>query len=218
MSNISRFIPLIAYPDELSRARALVLLEDLALTPGLALLRAHLRDTAIEELQEYYTRTFEVNPVCCLELGWHIYGEQYERGVLMAKLRRAMADVGLAECAELPDHLSNVLTLLDALPARDAALLAGAIVIPAVSAMIDGFAGDKRVADVVMDLTLKKRDRLLLEKDDEKPSRNVYKAAMELILSEIEAMPGASGVEKMTPRQKQFIPPWEEASRRAAVR
>ena len=30
-----------------------------------------------EDLQEMYTRTFDINAVCTLEVGWHIYGEDY---------------------------------------------------------------------------------------------------------------------------------------------
>ncbi len=39
------------------------------------------------EIEEMFTRTFEINPVCALEVGWHVYGEEYARGALMVRLR-----------------------------------------------------------------------------------------------------------------------------------
>jgi nitrate reductase delta subunit len=32
---------------------------------------------SIEEMQELFTRTFDLNPVCTLEIGWQLYGEDY---------------------------------------------------------------------------------------------------------------------------------------------
>ena len=29
------------------------------------------------ELEEAYTRTFDVNPSCALDIGWHLFGEDY---------------------------------------------------------------------------------------------------------------------------------------------
>ena len=37
----------------------------------------HIEGMSLEQIQELYTRTFDINPVCTLEIGWHIYGEDY---------------------------------------------------------------------------------------------------------------------------------------------
>ena len=32
------------------------------------------------QIEETFTRTFDVNPACALEVGWHLFGEEYARG------------------------------------------------------------------------------------------------------------------------------------------
>ena len=49
------------------------------------------------ELQELYTRTFDLSPVCTLEVGWHLYGEQYRRGRFLVKTRELLTKVEIAE-------------------------------------------------------------------------------------------------------------------------
>lgn len=101
-------------------------------------------------LEEFYTRTFDINPVCCLEVGWQLYGEEYERGSFMVKMRKALRETGLRESTELPDHLCHVLPLLDRLDPVDAAGLANACVLPALDKMIAGFAGKDNPFECVL--------------------------------------------------------------------
>ena len=67
---------------------------------------------SIEALQELYVATFDLNPRCTLDLGWHLHGEAYERGALLAMLREDMQHAGVSEGGELPDHLTSLLKLL----------------------------------------------------------------------------------------------------------
>lgn len=95
-----------------------------------------------EDLAELYTQTFDLNPVCALDVGWHLFGEDYQRGLLLVRLRGELARCGLAENGELPDHLSHVLPLLAALPEVEAAGLARAVVRPALAVMLEGFSDE----------------------------------------------------------------------------
>jgi nitrate reductase molybdenum cofactor assembly chaperone len=99
------------------------------------------RDLATEDLQELYTRTFELSPVCALEVGWQLYGEEYARGSFLVFLRDALRKHGIAEDTELPDHLIHVLPLLDRLSGDEARELATHAVLPAIEKMLQGFAG-----------------------------------------------------------------------------
>src|SRR6266568_3182701 len=56
--------------------------------------------------QELYVQTFEFNPACTLELGWHLFGENYERGEFLVRMREQLRRHGIAESNELPDHLT----------------------------------------------------------------------------------------------------------------
>jgi len=94
------------------------------------------------ELEELYARTFDINPVCCLEIGWQLYGEDYQRGAFLVEMRARMREHGLAESAELPDHLSHALRLLGRLEPAEGARFARHFVLPAVERMLKGF-GDR---------------------------------------------------------------------------
>jgi nitrate reductase delta subunit len=89
------------------------------------------------EVEEMFTRTFEINPVCALEIGWHIYGEDYARGALLVRLRQELRAHDLPEITELPDHLTHVLPLLARLEKPLADDLAGRYVLPALRKMIE---------------------------------------------------------------------------------
>lgn len=71
-------------------------------------------------LREIYTRTFDVQAITSLDIGYTLFGEDYKRGALLANLsgehRRAENYCG----TELADHLPNVLRLLPKM--RDEAL------------------------------------------------------------------------------------------------
>lgn len=88
------------------------------------------------ERQELYTRTFDLNPACALEVGWHLFGEEYARGVLLVRLRALLALHGLPEEPELPDHLTHCLRLLGRLEPEEAARFARACVLPVLPDML----------------------------------------------------------------------------------
>ncbi len=92
-----------------------------------------------DEREELYTRTFDLDPVCCLEMGWHLFGESYDRGGLMVELRARMRELGVPETEELPDHMANALALLEHMERDEAAVFASSRVLPAMAKMIQGF-------------------------------------------------------------------------------
>lgn len=103
------------------------------------------------ELEELYTRTFDLNPVCALEVGWHIYGEQYRRGRFLVQARDLLTRAGIDEQGELPDHLISLLPAVARLDADDSARFAGTYLVPAVDKMLQGFAGrDNPYAQVLI--------------------------------------------------------------------
>ena len=79
---------------------------------------AHVDPRGLEEL---YTTTFDLNPVATLEVGWHLWGEQYERGRFLADLRALQEELGIDSGSELPDHLTVLLPTIAARPDDDLA-------------------------------------------------------------------------------------------------
>jgi nitrate reductase assembly molybdenum cofactor insertion protein NarJ len=81
--------------------------------------------------QELYVQTFEFNPACTLEIGYHLFGENYERGEFLVRMRGLLRRHGIAESTELPDHLTHLLALISRLDHDEAADLAGLFILPA---------------------------------------------------------------------------------------
>lgn len=63
--------------------------------------------------QELYTETFDLNARCTMDIGWHLFGDRYERGAFLGDLRARLAAAGIAERDELPDYLPRLLVLMD---------------------------------------------------------------------------------------------------------
>ncbi len=99
------------------------------------------KEFSLEEMQELFTRTFDINPVCALEVGWQIYGENYERGNFIVMMRKKMRELGLPESSELPDHLSHILMIMGRLSSDNAKEFAAKFVTPAIEKMIAGMEG-----------------------------------------------------------------------------
>ncbi len=92
------------------------------------------------ELEEMFTRTFDFDPKRALEVGWHIYGEEYARGALLVRLRSELREHSIPESRELPDHMTHVLILLGRLEGSDANELAGRYVLPAIDLLLAAIA------------------------------------------------------------------------------
>jgi nitrate reductase assembly molybdenum cofactor insertion protein NarJ len=105
------------------------------LVPFLGFVRA----TPETDLEEFYTRTFDINPLCTLEVGWQIHGDTYERGAFLVKVRGLLRDHDLSEGTELPDHLATLLPLLDRTSEEETRELRDVFALPAVIRMRRGF-------------------------------------------------------------------------------
>lgn len=86
------------------------------LARALAPLEKFIRKQPLEALQDLFTRTFDLAPAVPPYLGFHLHGESYRRGSLMARLRALCRTHGVDERGELPDHLGVVLALMAAAP------------------------------------------------------------------------------------------------------
>lgn len=96
-----------------------------------------------QRLEELFTRTFDINPICCLEVGWQLHGDNYDRGAFLVRMRQLLRGFGLEESSELPDHLTHMLALLGRMQPRDADELATKSLLPAVTKMLEGMKGDQ---------------------------------------------------------------------------
>lgn len=137
---------LFAYPDDgylerLDKCRCALSQLFPEATTHLARFSQNVGALTTEQLQEKYTQTFDLDPVCSLEIGWHLFGENYNRGEFLVELRRTLRRLELTESTELPDHLSNVLPILGRLPQREADRFVSRYLLPALEKMLSGLSG-----------------------------------------------------------------------------
>lgn len=69
--------------------------------------------------QEIYTRTFDVQAITTLDLGYMLFGDDYKRGELLVNLSKEHKKYNNECGSELGDHLPNVLRLLTKLTDDD---------------------------------------------------------------------------------------------------
>lgn len=146
---------LLTYPDEHTTQGAELLFVVLQseipeAASAIAQFGSFLEQHESAEVEEAFTRTFDVNPTCALEVGWHLFGEEYARGMFLVRMREELRKYGLSETHELPDHISHVLSVVAAMPESEAARFVRACVQPAVKKMHDALENkDTPYRDVV---------------------------------------------------------------------
>ncbi|HPE58337.1 MAG TPA: hypothetical protein PK904_18170 [Bacteroidales bacterium] len=87
--------------------------------------------------QEYYLKTFDVQAVCHLDIGYVLFGDDYKRAQLLVNLQAEHQKAGIDCGTELADHLPNILNLLATTDDQDFANELGFVVlIPAIQFMI----------------------------------------------------------------------------------
>jgi nitrate reductase molybdenum cofactor assembly chaperone len=131
---------LLSYPDEnydtLVELLYLLVQNDLPeAAQGISKFGQFVEQCGKYELEENYTRTFDVNPSCALEIGWHLFGEDYMRGQFLVRMREELAKYKIPESTELPDHLTHVLAVVASMPEDEAHQFTHSCVFPALHKM-----------------------------------------------------------------------------------
>jgi nitrate reductase delta subunit len=89
-----------------------------------------------------YIKTFDLNKAGTLDLGWHLFGEDYNRGLFLVKVRQYLQLLKIPETNELPDHVSQVLRVLGRMSRDEANVFAYACVIPSLETIGEGIQED----------------------------------------------------------------------------
>lgn len=102
----------------------------------LAFLPAH----DLMTMQELFTRSFDVQAVTTLDIGYVLFGDDYKRGEMLANLNREHNEAGVDCGTELADYLPNILRLMAALGDEELIHdLANEIIAPALRDMTGEF-------------------------------------------------------------------------------
>lgn len=111
------FADLLSYPTVDLPAQAETCLAQLRTshpeaTVALEKFSAALAERSLAQNEEFYTVTFDMQPVCYPYAGYHLFGESYKRGAFMAQLNEAYHAFGYSAGDELPDHVPAILRFL----------------------------------------------------------------------------------------------------------
>jgi nitrate reductase assembly molybdenum cofactor insertion protein NarJ len=98
------------------------------------------RQMTVLQQREYYMKTFDVQAVCYLDIGYVLFGEDYKRAQLLVNLQQEHKAAGVDCGLELGDHLPNILCLLSMTSNADLAEELGYIItVPAIRFMLKKF-------------------------------------------------------------------------------
>lgn len=125
------------------------------------------------ELEDLYLRSFEVQSITTLDIGYVVFGDDYKRGELLVNLNKEHQTYGIDCGVELADNLANVLKLINLI--EDSELLndlVSKIIAPALKKMIQGFGDDQLLAKEKIYI---KHHKTLLDKHE---SFTIYKHAL----------------------------------------
>lgn len=87
-------------------------------------------------LEEMYTATFDIHGLCCLDVGYVLFGEDYKRGEFLVGINRVQRKYQVDLKSELGDYLPNMLKLMGVIEdGEESRELLNKIIIPAVSQM-----------------------------------------------------------------------------------
>jgi len=114
--------PTNGFPDKVNEVQDFLTKNKPEATPLLKPFIDFLNSVSIEEVQELFTRSFEVQAVTTLDLGYLLFGDDYKRAELLVNLSKEHKKAGNNCGIELADHLPNLLRLLskmDDLTLRD---------------------------------------------------------------------------------------------------
>lgn len=137
----------------------------------------------LTDLEELFTRSFEVQAITTLDLGYVLFGDDYKRGALLVNLNREHREAGNDCRTELADHLPNVLRLLPGMiDPQVRAELVEKIVAPALRKIICEFDPQKMQQKSAI---YKKHHKTLIESPRQYPT--IYRHPLEAVYTVLEA-------------------------------
>ena len=107
----------------------------------LTIFQEYVNSYPLATVEELYTRTFDLQGLCCPYVGHHLFGESSKRSQFMARLNQEYHTRQFSAETELPDHVSVILRFLGLSTANEfSQTLACEGLIPALTRMLDDLA------------------------------------------------------------------------------
>lgn len=123
---------------------------------------------SLDSLEEMFTRTFDIAPICVPYLSSYAFGEEsFERGDLMSKLKEVYANTGFHCGNELPDHIRILLSFLSTLNTQEGQDLVHYVMEKPLGEMLDRLTAAKNPYSILMKTII-----TILEADFSQEDRN----------------------------------------------
>jgi len=116
-----------------------------AMSKAISVFAADIDDLSHEEIEERFTRTFDMDPACALEIGWHLFGESYDRGMFLVWARQRVNEFDIDEESDLPDNLGHCLRILARLDEERAISFSTLCLLPALVTIEPGLAKHENI-------------------------------------------------------------------------
>jgi len=130
------------------------------------------------ETEELFSKTFHIQAICYLDLGYVLFAEDYKRGAFLVHMKNEQQKINNDCAEELADNLPNVLTLMAKLP--DESFLdemAVRIVIPALENMLKEF----DMARMTLKTEIRRKKQKVIIQENLK-HKNIYQFAIQASL------------------------------------
>ena len=113
-----------------------------------------MQNQSASRIEEIFTATFDLQPVCHPYVGYQLCGENQQRGMFLMQLNQLYRQHGFVPGVELSDHLSNLLRFIGTLAPQDCSreLIADGL-LPALAKILLGLdAADHPYTDLLLSL------------------------------------------------------------------
>lgn len=135
------------------------------------------------EIEEVFGKTFHIQAVCFLDIGYVLFAEDYKRGEFLVQMKKEQEKVGNDCGEELADNLPNVLTLFPLLENQDfLEEFAARILKPAIAKMLQEFEESRMK---LKDKVRRKKQKVVIMEDLQQ--KNIYQFALEALSSVVHA-------------------------------
>ena len=164
----------------------------------------YINSKTLYEVEEVFGFTFHIQAICFLDIGYVLFGEDYNRGEFLVNMKREQAKINHSCGEELADNLPHVLHLLA--KSDDIELvqeLAVRAVTPAVEKMLEEFQQSR--LDLKMKVIKKKQKAIIME---DIVDGNIYQNAIQALLFVLQSdFEGVAYGEKIAaPSLSNFLP------------
>lgn len=154
-----QFAELFSYPtaglsQTVASCTALLRQERPSAAASLERFDAFLQTQTATRIEEIFTATFDLQPVCYPYVGYQLCGENQQRGMFLMQLNQLYRQHGFVAGVELPDHLSTLLRFIGTLAPQDCSreLIQDGL-LPALAKILQGLEdGDHPYTDLLLSL------------------------------------------------------------------